>query len=248
MTVELAALAELEPALADEGFLRRRRRRRPRLHRLRRLRRASPDRDAGAAGTVCTPAVAYSIEPAQGAMPSPGPYSVGSWQASWSEGEYAESVDAVRAAIAEGDVYQVNLVQHRAPTSTAIPSVSRRRLRRSGRSSRGRSQATAGRSSPRRRSCCSRGAARTSAPRRSRARVPRRAGRVGEGRGGARDDRRPRTKRSGTCAEPAASAGPSSSSSASSPASASRRDGRGGAARRRHADRAARRLCSRAAP
>ena len=32
--------------------------------------------------------------------------------ASWSEAEYADAVDAVRAAIAEGDVYQVNLVQH----------------------------------------------------------------------------------------------------------------------------------------
>ena len=31
---------------------------------------------------------------------------------SWSESAYAAAVDAVRAAVAEGDVYQVNLVQH----------------------------------------------------------------------------------------------------------------------------------------
>jgi para-aminobenzoate synthetase component 1 len=53
--------------------------------------------------------VAYSLEPPPATT---GPYSIGTWQASWSEGEYAEAVEVVRAAIAEGDVYQVNLVQH----------------------------------------------------------------------------------------------------------------------------------------
>jgi para-aminobenzoate synthetase component I len=39
-------------------------------------------------------------------------FRVGEWERSWSDTEYAEAVEAVRAAIARGDVYQVNLVQH----------------------------------------------------------------------------------------------------------------------------------------
>jgi para-aminobenzoate synthetase component I len=37
---------------------------------------------------------------------------VGEWRRSWTDAEYGEAVEAVRAAIARGDVYQVNLVQH----------------------------------------------------------------------------------------------------------------------------------------
>ena len=36
----------------------------------------------------------------------------GGWEPSWTEREYAAAVESVRAAIARGDVYQVNLVQH----------------------------------------------------------------------------------------------------------------------------------------
>jgi para-aminobenzoate synthetase component 1 len=36
----------------------------------------------------------------------------GPWEATWSATDYATAVDAVRRAIAAGDVYQVNLVQH----------------------------------------------------------------------------------------------------------------------------------------
>jgi para-aminobenzoate synthetase component 1 len=36
----------------------------------------------------------------------------GEWEASWAPEEYAAAVEEVRAAIARGDVYQVNLVQH----------------------------------------------------------------------------------------------------------------------------------------
>jgi para-aminobenzoate synthetase component 1 len=39
-------------------------------------------------------------------------FRVGEWDRSWTDAEYAAAVDAVRAAIARGDVYQVNLVQH----------------------------------------------------------------------------------------------------------------------------------------
>jgi para-aminobenzoate synthetase component I len=40
------------------------------------------------------------------------PFGVGDWEASWAAEDYAAAVDEVRAAIARGDVYQVNLVQH----------------------------------------------------------------------------------------------------------------------------------------
>jgi para-aminobenzoate synthetase component 1 len=39
-------------------------------------------------------------------------FDVGAWQATWVRCEYARAVERVRAAIARGDVYQVNLVQH----------------------------------------------------------------------------------------------------------------------------------------
>ena len=37
---------------------------------------------------------------------------IGTWRRTWDEHRHAAAVDAVRAAIARGDVYQVNLVQH----------------------------------------------------------------------------------------------------------------------------------------
>ena len=37
---------------------------------------------------------------------------IGAWERTWSDAAYAEAVEAVRAAIGRGDVYQVNLVQH----------------------------------------------------------------------------------------------------------------------------------------
>ena len=40
------------------------------------------------------------------------PPAIGQWERSWADSDYAEAVEAVRAAIGRGDVYQVNLVQH----------------------------------------------------------------------------------------------------------------------------------------
>jgi para-aminobenzoate synthetase component 1 len=37
---------------------------------------------------------------------------LGEWESTWTDAQYADAVERVRAAIAEGDVYQVNLVQH----------------------------------------------------------------------------------------------------------------------------------------
>ena len=41
-----------------------------------------------------------------------GSFTIGEWERTWTEGEYRVAIDEVRAAIARGDVYQVNLVQH----------------------------------------------------------------------------------------------------------------------------------------
>jgi para-aminobenzoate synthetase component 1 len=112
VTVELAALADLEPALAAEGFFGRddvvahvyvgyRA-----SDALRRTAAPAPPEPCA------LPAVAYAIAPLDERQKAPGEYTIGDWRATWSEGEYADAVDAVRAAIAEGDVYQVNLVQH----------------------------------------------------------------------------------------------------------------------------------------
>jgi len=42
----------------------------------------------------------------------PRPVAIGEWEPTWSDGDYADAVEEVRDAIAFGDVYQVNLVQH----------------------------------------------------------------------------------------------------------------------------------------
>ena len=48
-----------------------------------------------------------------GRSPSPvGGFEIGAWEQTWTMAEYASAVDEVRAAIARGDVYQDNLVQH----------------------------------------------------------------------------------------------------------------------------------------
>jgi para-aminobenzoate synthetase component I len=112
MTVELQSVAELEPALAAEGFFERddvfahvyigyRA-----SDSLRREPMAPPPEPCA------LPAVAYSIEPVGARQRATGAFTIGDWRRSWTEAEYAAAVDAVRAAIAEGDVYQVNLVQH----------------------------------------------------------------------------------------------------------------------------------------
>jgi para-aminobenzoate synthetase component I len=41
-----------------------------------------------------------------------GAFRIGDWEQTWSAAEYAAGVESVRDAIARGDVYQVNLVQH----------------------------------------------------------------------------------------------------------------------------------------
>jgi para-aminobenzoate synthetase component 1 len=50
-------------------------------------------------------------EPNEPAVDS-GSFAIGEWSRTWSDAAYAHAVEQVRAAIARGDVYQVNLVQH----------------------------------------------------------------------------------------------------------------------------------------
>jgi para-aminobenzoate synthetase component 1 len=50
-----------------------------------------------------------------------GPATVGRWSPSWSPAEHAAAVDEVRAAIARGDVYVVNLVGHAAAPFAGDP-------------------------------------------------------------------------------------------------------------------------------
>ena len=57
-----------------------------------------------------------------------GDYRVGAWEAAWSAAEYGAAVDDVHDAIARGDVYQVNLVQHLAAPFAGDPSALAARL------------------------------------------------------------------------------------------------------------------------
>jgi para-aminobenzoate synthetase component 1 len=53
--------------------------------------------------------------------PAPQPFHVGSWEATWTAADYAAAVTRAREAIAAGEVYQVNLVQHLAATFKGDP-------------------------------------------------------------------------------------------------------------------------------
>jgi para-aminobenzoate synthetase component I len=58
------------------------------------------------------PLVACRVRPEHEVEPPAGPFEVGDWERTWSDAQYVDAVEAVRKAIARGDVYQVNLVQH----------------------------------------------------------------------------------------------------------------------------------------
>jgi para-aminobenzoate synthetase component 1 len=97
VTVELDSLAQLEPALAKEEFD---------------VARVFVGYGATApsAPEPCRlPKVAYSLEPPRALS---GSFRTGEWQETWTPAAYAAAIETVRGAIREGDVYQVNLVQH----------------------------------------------------------------------------------------------------------------------------------------
>ncbi|MGZ4382879.1 MAG: chorismate-binding protein, partial [Gaiellaceae bacterium] len=59
------------------------------------------------------PLAACRVRPEEEPAASPtGTFRIGEWEQTWAADDYAARVDAVRSAIARGDVYQVNLVQH----------------------------------------------------------------------------------------------------------------------------------------
>ena len=58
------------------------------------------------------PLAACRVRPDVERQLSKGDFRIGEWNRTWSEDAYAEGVEAVKAAIERGDVYQVNLVQH----------------------------------------------------------------------------------------------------------------------------------------
>jgi len=58
------------------------------------------------------PLAACRIRPAELPPRAAGDFRIGRWSCTWHEEEHAGAVEAVRDAIARGDVYQVNVVQH----------------------------------------------------------------------------------------------------------------------------------------
>jgi para-aminobenzoate synthetase component I len=58
------------------------------------------------------PVAACRIRPLDERPPTGGDFRIGDWRRTWDDADYAAAVEAVKDAIARGDVYQVNLVQH----------------------------------------------------------------------------------------------------------------------------------------
>ncbi len=97
MTVELGSVEELEPALAREAFDV------ARVY-------VGYGSCAPSAPEPCRlPKVAYSLDRPRAPT---GSFWTGEWHETWTPAAYTAAIETVRAAIREGDVYQVNLVQH----------------------------------------------------------------------------------------------------------------------------------------
>ena len=92
------------------GPRRARRRPLPRLRALGALRREATPRAAGAV-RAAAPRLPHPAGRGRSAS-RPSGFAVGEWERSWDDDGYAAAIEAVRAAIARGDVYQANLVQH----------------------------------------------------------------------------------------------------------------------------------------
>jgi para-aminobenzoate synthetase component 1 len=75
-------------------------------------------------------AVVYGHGPGHVPAPPPSPreWAVGPWRPSWTVDEHASAVEAVREAIAAGDVYQVNLVGHASAAHSGDPLPALRRV------------------------------------------------------------------------------------------------------------------------
>jgi len=58
------------------------------------------------------PVAACRVRRVDEPRPAPGPFSVDAWETAWTAADYARAVSLAREAIAAGEIYQVNLVQH----------------------------------------------------------------------------------------------------------------------------------------
>ena len=58
------------------------------------------------------PLLACAVREARPRQEAGGKVAIGAWEPTWTADEYGAAVESVRDAIARGDVYQVNLVQH----------------------------------------------------------------------------------------------------------------------------------------
>ena len=58
------------------------------------------------------PLAACRVRPEHRTPRNVGRFRIGDWERSWNDADYSSAIAAVRHAIAEGSVYQVNLVQH----------------------------------------------------------------------------------------------------------------------------------------
>jgi len=67
------------------------------------------------------PLLAAQVRPCVESTQTGSGFRLGEWEATWAPDDYAAAVDEVRAAIARGDVYQVNLVQHLSAPFTGSP-------------------------------------------------------------------------------------------------------------------------------
>jgi para-aminobenzoate synthetase component I len=67
-------------------------------------------------------------DPADGPGDPAGAWRLGAWQESWTPAEHADAVTQVRAAIARGDVYQVNVVGHASAPYLGDPMPALRRV------------------------------------------------------------------------------------------------------------------------
>ncbi|MGC5022327.1 chorismate-binding protein [Micromonospora sp. DT47] len=76
------------------------------------------DHDPAGAPARPAPATAARRWPAP---PGPGGWWLADWRESWTPQQHADAVEAVRAAIGRGDVYQVNVVGHAAARYTGDP-------------------------------------------------------------------------------------------------------------------------------
>jgi para-aminobenzoate synthetase component 1 len=74
------------------------------------------------------PPAAVRVRRADELPPAARSYEVGTWERTWDDASYAAAVEAVREAIAAGDVYQVNLVQHLAAPFRGDPAALARAL------------------------------------------------------------------------------------------------------------------------